>query len=74
MADDKTDKTADPPGDDKGDDAEAGFWAKFDSRIDEGIERNLRKHSVTGTQRTGRSTLPGMLANIMFGTDKADKS
>jgi hypothetical protein len=54
---------------------EDGFWKKLadtiDERIDAGIERGLKKHRPTGAQRTeGRTTIPGVIADIMFGKQK----
>jgi hypothetical protein len=66
-----TDPPADPPAND---DPEAGFWAKLDERIDAGISRGIEKHVKPGTSRNGgRTTLPGVLADLMFGK-QADKS
>jgi hypothetical protein len=54
---------------------EDGFWKKLadtiDERIDAGIERGLKKHRPTGSQRTeGRTTIPGVIADIMFGKQR----
>lgn len=54
---------------------EEAFWKKFDERIDSGIKRNIdayRKNAPTGTSRTGRTTLPGILANLVFGPAPKD--
>lgn len=66
MADDN--KT-DPPADNKSDEEKAAesFWAKLDERIDAGIERGIKTHIGNRDSRTGRSTLPDMIANFMFG-------
>jgi len=58
-------------GEDEG--AEKAFWAKMDGRIDAGIDRALGRYKVTGQSRNGgRTTVPGMLADIMFGKQKAE--
>lgn len=52
------------------DDVEAKFWTKLDQRIDAAIDRGVQKYARPAGQRTGRTTLPGMLANFMFGPEK----
>jgi hypothetical protein len=54
---------------------EDGFWKKLsdtiDERIDAGIDRGLKKYRPTGSQRTeGRTTIPGVIADIVFGKQK----
>lgn len=53
------------------------FWKQFDERLDAAIERGVRKHvpraSKPGTQRTGRTTLPEMIAGFMGGPFTPDK-
>ena len=61
----------DPP------DAEQAFWDKLDKRIDAGIGRAIgewKKAQPTGTSRTGggRTSLPSILADLVFGPPKGD--
>lgn len=56
-------------------DPEESFWKKFDERIDGAIKRNVenyRKQARTGTSRSGRTTLPGILADFVFGPAPKD--
>ena len=62
-------------GEGNGPDPEESFWKKLDERIDEGIKRNVesyRKNARSGTSRTGRTTLPGILADLVFGPAAKD--
>lgn len=73
MADPAADPKQNPPADpSKTDpeppDAEKAFWGKFDDRLDAWFERKLKDVRGTGDQRTGgRTTLSGVLADLMFG-------
>lgn len=54
---------------------EESFWKKFDERIDAAIDRKVdayRKKAGTGNSRTGRTTLPGILADLVFGPASKD--
>lgn len=58
-----------------GENPEESFWKKFDERIDAAIDRKVadyRKKAGTGTSRTGRTTLPGILADLVFGPASKD--
>lgn len=71
MTDSKQTEPENPEGTD--DKAEATFWAKLDERIDAAIDRGVQKYARPGTSRNGgRTTLPGILANIMFGPEKSE--
>lgn len=57
------------------DDPEKGFWERLDKVVeaaaDRVVEKRLKSARDNGTQRgTGRTTLPKMLADIMFGPEK----
>lgn len=69
----KTDPPADPPADD----AEASFWAKFDEKLNAGIgaaiDKKLSEFRENSNSRTGRSTVPGLIADFMFGKDTSKK-
>ena len=60
-----------------GGDPEAQFWAKLDKRLEEGIDRALSKRDKArqqpGTSRNGgRTSLPSILADLVFGPPKGD--
>lgn len=58
----------------EGEDPEAGFWKKFDERLSAGvgaaIDSKLKEFRETSNSRTGRKTLPGFIADFMFGPEK----
>lgn len=67
----------DPPKD-PDDETEKAFWSKLgkliDDRVDAGIGRAIEKYRVTGSSRNGgRTTLPGIMADLMFGKPPAKK-
>jgi hypothetical protein len=65
----------DPPQEPIETDQEKGFWSKFDEHIGGAIDKKLdeiRDRSRSG-QRTGRTTFPKMLADLVWGPDPADK-
>lgn len=70
MADDpKTDPTPtpDPPAEP---DAAESYWKEFESRLDGWFDKKvktLRDQQGPGTSRTGRSTFPKILADLMGG-------
>lgn len=85
-ADPKANEGGDPPKEEgqQGDgttqptDQEKAFWSKIDERIDAGIQRGVEKffkqRKETGTSRNGgRTTLPGIIADIMGGPFARDK-
>lgn len=53
------------------------FWAQMDERLDAAIARGVQKHvpraSKPGTARSGRTTLPEMIAQFMGGPFTPDK-
>lgn len=52
---------------------EVKFWDKLSKTVDEAIEKKIEKYRGTGNSRTGgRTTLPDMIANLMFGPAKKD--
>jgi len=68
-------KVTDPPKTDDTNDPETDFWKKFDERIDAGVKRNLESYQKSrspGSSRTGRATLPGILADFVFGPATKD--
>jgi len=59
------------PANDEGAQAEAKFWEKFDSRLDSFFDRKLKQARDSSASRgKGRTTLPGILADFMFGPEK----
>jgi hypothetical protein len=77
MSDDatKTDPKEDPEKTEG--DPEKGFWDKLGSLIDERVEKAFdREHEKRGTvgnsRNDGRTTLPGLIADLMYGKPKKD--
>lgn len=69
MADDKTDQNDNSSGTDdagKGD-AEKKFFDRIGAEIDAGVDRAVQKYLKPAEQRTGRTTITGVLADLMFG-------
>lgn len=59
------------------DDQESKFWEKMgsliDERVDAGIARTIDKYKITGSSRNGgRTTLPEIMANVIFGKAKTE--
>lgn len=70
MADDEKKETQE-------NDDESKFWEKMgsliDERVDAGIARTIDKYKVTGSSRNGgRTTLPEIMANVIFGKAKTE--
>lgn len=69
------DQQQDPPAEETPAEEKA-FWDKLDEKIQTGvgaaIESKLKEFRESSNSRTGRSTLPGFVADFMFGkaTDK----
>lgn len=49
------------------DERESAFWKKFDARLDEGVKRAVEQYVGRGTSRSGRTTLPGLIADMFYG-------
>lgn len=71
--------TQDPaPAEDQGN--EKAFWDRLgqviETRVDAVVEKRLKgmRDNSTGTSRTGakRATLPGMIADLVFGPEKKE--
>jgi hypothetical protein len=75
--DPKTDPpAATPPADPPEDERETAYWKKFDERVSSAVDKKLgelRDSARQSQQRTGRKTIPGMLADLVWGPDPADK-
>jgi hypothetical protein len=41
--------------------------------MDSWFDKKVEKYRGTSTTRTGRTTLPGIMANMIFGPDKENK-
>lgn len=52
---------------------EEAFWSKFETRLDGWFDKKVEKYRTNATTRgTGRSTLPGIMANLIFGPEKKE--
>lgn len=71
MPDPKTDPPT--PTEPTQDDQEEAFWTKFEGKMDSWFDKKVEKYRGTSTTRTGRTTLPGIMANMIFGPDKENK-
>ena len=64
----------DPTPDPTPEQSEEAFWKKHEERtlgvLDAWFEKKREEFKGRNTGRTGRTTLPGMLADIMFGPAK----
>lgn len=50
------------------DDQEKAYWEKFEGKLDVWFDKKIEKYRTTGTTRTGgRTTLPEIFANMIFG-------
>jgi hypothetical protein len=63
-------ETQDPPAEPTADELEAKFWNTFEAKMDSWFERKIEKYRGTATSRTGRTTLPEIMANMVFGPPK----
>lgn len=70
MPDDKTTPPANPPAEPTPEEAEEAYWKKFESRLDTWFDAKVEKYRGTSSSRTGRTTLPGILADLVFGQEK----
>jgi len=55
------------PGEPTPEEQEAKFWATFESKMDGWFDRKVEMYRSTATSRTGRTTLPEIMANMIFG-------
>lgn len=69
MAETKT--NPEPPDEPEGpDETEAKFWETFENHLDTWFDKKVEKYRSTSTARTGRTTLPEIMANLVFGPKK----
>jgi hypothetical protein len=69
-----------PPPPDPTEDAEKAFWEKFTGTMDSWWDNKMKSYqdqrppNTTGTSRTGgkRTTLPGLIADMVFGPEKSE--
>lgn len=61
-----------PQGDPPGDETEEAFWKRLHSEMDTWFDDKIKTMREQGQGRVGRTTLPSVLADFMFGkaTDK----
>lgn len=69
MADSK-DPTPDPTPDPSPEDQEKLYWEKLTSHLDTWFDGKVKQYQKTGQSRTGRTTLPGLFADMIFGPQK----
>lgn len=48
-------------------DAEKAYWEKFEGKLDTWFDKKIEKYRTTGTARMGKTTLPEIVANFVFG-------
>lgn len=75
MADKKDEGTPTPDTNTEPSDEEKAYWEKFSGVLDSWWDNKIktyREERPTGTSRTGnkRVTLPGLIADIVFGPEK----
>lgn len=70
MPEDKTPPSTEPPAEPTPEQTEAAFWQKFEANLDTWFDKKVEKYRGTSPARMGRSTLPGMLADLVFGPPK----
>jgi hypothetical protein len=65
-------KPTDPPTPDptEDDQREAKFWETLDGHIDGRLDAMIERHRKTSPARTGRTTLPTLFADMIFGAPK----
>jgi hypothetical protein len=69
---DKQDPEPTPTPDPNPDELEAKYWATFESKLNGWFDGKIKELRDTSTSRTGRTTLPGFMANLIFGPEKKD--
>jgi hypothetical protein len=64
---------ADPPKERTPEEVEAAYWEKLTGHLDSWFDAKVEKYRGTSPTRMGRTTLPGILADIVFGPPKDGK-
>lgn len=73
MADPKPDPTPDPSQEPDAEAVQNAFFDKMEERLSGWLDKEIEKRRGTGTSRgSGRPTLQGMIADLMFGPAKKD--
>lgn len=71
MANEPQTPPANPPAEPNADDQEAKFWKSFDERVngllDGWLDRTIEKHKTTSPSRMGRTSLPSIFYDAIFG-------
>jgi hypothetical protein len=70
VPEDPKNQSQDPPKEPTAEEQEEIFWTKFENRLDGWFDKKVTKYRETATSRTGRTTLPGIMANLIFGPEK----
>jgi len=52
---------------------EAKYWDTLESRLDSWFDKKIEKYRTTGTARMGKTTLPELIANFVFGKQEENK-
>lgn len=63
-------ETQDPAPEPSQEDQEKVFWEKFQSHLDTWFDGKVKQYRQQGTGRTGRTSLPGLFADMFFGPEK----
>jgi len=63
-------KTPAPPSEPTPEQIEDKFWEKFEGHLDTWFDRKVEKYRTTSSSRTGRTTLPTIMADLIFGPPK----
>ena len=51
---------------------EAAYWTRFEEKLDNWFDKRVEKMRATASSRTGRTNLPGILSDLVFGPVKKD--
>jgi hypothetical protein len=73
MPDSKDQTPTDPPKEPTTEEAEKAYWDKLTAHLDSWFDGKVEKYRTTSPTRMGRTTLPGILADLVFGPPKDGK-
>ena len=62
-----------PPAEPTPEEVETAYWNKMTEHLDKWFDAKVEKYRSTSPTRMGRTTLPGILADIVFGPEKDKK-
>ena len=73
MTDPKTDPTPpEPKPEPTAEEQEAAYWTRFEEKLDNWFDKRVEKMRATASSRTGRTNLPSILSDLVFGPIKKD--